>query len=92
MNPTCKAKLMEEILPVVQKASPNLVDDLSYDTVMDFTYMGHCFYETMRIEPPIPIASPAIMSRDTTIQNISFKRKTMFFISIHSLHHDQTQW
>lgn len=38
-NPEVKAKLMEEVLPAVEKVSDNIIEGLSYDTVMEFEYM-----------------------------------------------------
>lgn len=54
--PDIKAKLLKEILPAVQKAKDNIVDTLDYDTVMDFDYLQKCFYEVLRIEPPVPVS------------------------------------
>lgn len=34
-----KAKLLKEILPPVEKAKNNIVEDLEYDTVMEFEYL-----------------------------------------------------
>lgn len=55
MNPTLKSQLLQEILPVVKEAKENIVDRLSYESVMDLDFLQRCVYETLRIEPPIPI-------------------------------------
>ena len=52
MHPEIKTKLLEEILPPVEKVKNNIVDGLEYDTVMDFEYLHQCFNESLRIEPP----------------------------------------
>jgi cytochrome P450 len=36
MNPEMKEKLLSEILPPVEEVKDNIVEGLSYDTVMDF--------------------------------------------------------
>lgn len=38
-NPEVKAKLMKEVLPPVEKVSDRIIEDLDYDTVMEFDYM-----------------------------------------------------
>lgn len=38
-NPEIKAKLMKEILPAVEEVQDNIIEKLSYDTVMEFEYM-----------------------------------------------------
>lgn len=37
-NPEIKAKILNEVLPPLEKVSENLVQKLSYDTVMEFEY------------------------------------------------------
>ena len=51
-HPEIKAKLLKEILPPLAKVKQNILDGLEYDTVMEFEYLQHCFYESLRIEPP----------------------------------------
>ena len=34
-----REKLLKEILPVVEKAKLNIVEELTYDSVMDFSYL-----------------------------------------------------
>jgi cytochrome P450 len=38
-NPAIKARLLKEILPCVEKAMGNIVEDMTYESVMDFTYL-----------------------------------------------------
>lgn len=51
-HPEIKDKLLKEILPVVKSCEGNLVEDLTYDKVMEFDYFQMCFNEVLRIEPP----------------------------------------
>ena len=62
-----KTKLLNEILPPVQLASDNIVENLSYDTVMDFNYLQHCYYESLRIEPPVSGSIPQMFTKDSVI-------------------------
>jgi cytochrome P450 len=38
-HPEHKAKLLTEILPPVEAAKNNIVEDFNYDTVMEFEYL-----------------------------------------------------
>lgn len=38
-HPEIKSKLLQEILPPVERVSDNIVDGLEYETVMDFEYL-----------------------------------------------------
>jgi cytochrome P450 len=37
--PEIKRKLLSEILPPLEKVADNIVEDFSYDTVMDYEYL-----------------------------------------------------
>ena len=55
-NKEIKQKLESEILPFVEKAHKNIIEELDYDTVMEFEYLHWCFNESLRIEPPLPLS------------------------------------
>ena len=55
-HPEVKAKLLKEILPPVEAVKGNIIEGLEYDTVMDFEYLHHCYYESLRIEPPASVS------------------------------------
>ena len=55
-HPDIKAKLMDEILPPVEKVKDNILEGLDYDTVMEFEYLHNCYSESLRIEPPASIS------------------------------------
>lgn len=59
---------------------------------MEFDFLQKCFFETMRIEPPVPVSGAQCMSQNVVINKVNFKKDSLFFISIHSLHHDPKQW
>ena len=54
--------------------------------------LQRCFQETLRIEPPITVSTTQRMTKEVTINNITFKKDTEFAIGMYSLHHDPTQW
>ena len=38
-NPEIKAKLMKEVLPPIEKVKNNIIEELDYETVIDFEFM-----------------------------------------------------
>jgi cytochrome P450 len=38
-HPEIKKKLLSEILPPLEKVTDNIVDDFTYDTVMEYEYL-----------------------------------------------------
>lgn len=61
MNPDCKKKLLDEIMPAIEKVKDNILEGFEYETVMDFDYIGKVMYEILRIDPPVPVAALATM-------------------------------
>lgn len=39
MNPSMKARLLAEILPVIENAKDNIVEKLTYESVMNLDYL-----------------------------------------------------
>lgn len=56
-DPEIKKKLLEEILPPVQEAADNILENLTYDRVMEFNYLQKVFNESLRIEAPLAMAN-----------------------------------
>lgn len=86
-----KKRLMDEILPAVAEASDNIVDGLSYDTVIEFDYLQQCFNESMRIEPAVRSSFNQTFTEDTIIgknRKYLFKKGTNFQIMFEVIHHD----
>ena len=55
-------------------------------------YLKLCFYETLRIEPPVPWSSSTCLTEDQTIGGVRIAAGDPIFINIHALHHDEEQW
>jgi cytochrome P450 len=74
----------------------NIVEGLEYDTVMDFEYLHQCYYESLRIEPPISVSLHQTMSEDTYLtvngEQVLFKKDQIYLILINEIHHDPIQW
>ena len=61
MHPSSKKKLLDEIMPAIEKVKDNIIEAFDYETVMDFDYIGKCMYEVLRIDPPVPMTTLASM-------------------------------
>ena len=62
MNKNILNDLLTEILPPVEKANENIVEQLDYETVMEYELLQRCFYEVLRIEPPVPNSFASYMT------------------------------
>ena len=76
--PKVKADLFAEIIPAVEEAKEDIIQNLSYDTVVEFNLLQRCFYESLRLESPIPVSTSNNMSKDLTINGVTFKKETQF--------------
>lgn len=52
------------------------------DQSENFEYLRYCFYESMRIEAPIPVTTSNMYTRDVTIGGIKIKAGTRFHINV----------
>lgn len=88
-DPKVKQSLLDEIDKVFAAldASKNY-DDYDIETSENFEYLRYCFYESMRLEPPVPMSSSNMFSRDVNIGGINIKAGTRFHVNITQLHHD----
>ena len=78
-NKHIREKLMSEIRPAVDDAaSGNIIESLTYETVMEFEYLNQCYCEALRREPPAGITFPHTVSQDTTFGNVRIKAGQIF--------------
>ena len=91
-----RAKLLNEIIPVVDVCRQNILDGLTYDNLMKLDYIKQCFQEVCRIEPPVGISLPMSFEEDTWIGKGDFKVKIKKNMKINilfdAIHHDPQQW
>ena len=62
MNEKILNDLRTEILPSVENAHEDIVEKLHYETVMEYELLQRCFYEVLRIEPPVPSSFASYMT------------------------------
>jgi cytochrome P450 len=82
--------------PFLDKVKDNLLNGLDYETVMEFQYLFQCYYESLRIEPPIAQSSLQTFSQDVTIgvggKQVLIKKNTLVNISFEAIHYDPITW
>jgi cytochrome P450 len=49
---------------------------------MEFDYLQRCFYEALRIEPPVPSSFAATMNAAVTVNGVPFRKDQPFTIAI----------
>jgi cytochrome P450 / NADPH-cytochrome P450 reductase len=55
-------------------------------------YLKYCLYETMRIEPPVPLSSGFTLTEPVDIGNYHIRAGDLMFANIKKLHHLEEQW
>ncbi|KAF2896690.1 hypothetical protein ILUMI_09487 [Ignelater luminosus] len=84
-NPEVQEKVREEVNAVLEKYDGNL----TYDALMEMTYMEKCINETLRKHPPV-----AVHTRECTEtykvpgSNLVLKKGSSVFISVLGIQHD----
>ncbi|CDW76725.1 cytochrome p450 [Stylonychia lemnae] len=72
--------------------SKALSTEINMEKVDDLLYLKYCFYESMRIEPPVVISSSCQVNKDLNIQGVTIKKDEALIINIYQIHHNQDQW
>jgi len=69
MNDDIKQKLLKEFMPVLEKKSDNFVKNLTNEDIDDFEFTKMCFFESLRLEPPLPTSATQTFIKDVTLSN-----------------------
>lgn len=89
-------KLMAEVSPHLEAAKGDFVEQLDYDTVMDFDYLQCCWYESLRLDTVAEFSIPSTFNRDTTIgkgdKQITIPAGVQFFVHMAEMHNDPKEW
>lgn len=77
LNPSLMDKVRNEIKTQIigsnTSSNANVLDLLDYENSTNLTYTGYCFYESLRIEPPVHLSTPLCFSEDCQIGNYTIK-------------------
>jgi len=96
-HPEYKQRLMKEISPPVAAVKDNIVEQLTYDKVMEFDYLMMCYSESLRIEPPIASSTYLSQDQDSLInvgngETVLLRKDKPYAINMRAIHYDERQW
>ncbi|CDW86900.1 cytochrome p450 [Stylonychia lemnae] len=83
---------LKSILKFFGKENKDLINELNMEIIEDFNYLKYCFYESLRIEPPIVVSSSCQVNEDMEMSGVTIKKDEMLLINIHQIHHNSDQW
>jgi len=85
--------LLDEVNKVLGNIeSENLSKDFTIELSEEFTYLRYCFYESLRIDSPVPITSSITFTQDTKCGNSIIKKGDIVLIYLSHLHTDPREW
>lgn len=68
-------------------------DLLTYDNLSNqWEYLQCCINESLRLEPPVRIATPHTFTEDVTIGGFPFRKGQCFNISLYHMHRNPQEW
>lgn len=92
-------KLMAEIRPPLDKIASQggcVFNEFDYDSAMELEYLQHCYYESLRIEPPASLSFPMLTTEDITIgsgpDKLNLVKDTKIMTMAQEIHHDPEEW
>ncbi|CDW71064.1 cytochrome p450 [Stylonychia lemnae] len=94
-NQQQEEKLRNELNTVLKnfgKENEKLVKELNMEIIEDFNYLKYCFYEAIRIEPPIALSSSCQVNEDMEMSGVTIKKDEVLIVNIHQIHHNSDQW
>jgi len=60
----------------------------TFDQAKD-DYLKYCFYESLRIDPPLPVSTSFCMNENVDIGGVHVRAGDMMIVNIHQLHHNE---
>lgn len=69
-----KEKIVNPYLANGGAPNPHLLDVLTYENSSDLTYFGYCFYESLRIEPPVHFSSTLAFTEDVELGKYTVRK------------------
>ena len=72
---------MDSITKVLDNASSNFVENLNLEDVESFEYVKYCWFESMRLSPPVSRSTPNRFSKTVKIKGVEFTPNTGFMIN-----------
>jgi len=91
-HPEIKQKLIAEVDSFLTPIADDLQEKSTMEIADQFSYLLYCYWESLRVEPPVPVTTSTAFTEDVDIQGITFRAKDPIMLNIQQVHHDPTQW
>lgn len=84
-HPEIQDKIFEEVQDVLARHN----GEMTYDAVMEMTYLEKVVSETLRKYPPLPFLNREVMrAREIPLTKVHVEKGTRILIPVRALHHD----
>lgn len=90
-DPALKKRLIDENEKIFSKLN-NIEEDFTLEVAEEFELTRQYYYESLRIEPPVPVTSTNAMSEDCNICGVNVRANDIIMIMIHSIHRNKDEW
>lgn len=74
---------MKDNLKSFGSSNAELSKELNIDHIENLDYLKMCFYESLRIEPPVPISSSVCVSETQKIDEFILRAGDMMLLNIY---------
>jgi cytochrome P450 len=69
-----------------------IVEMMTLEKITELNYFGSCFYESLRMQPPVPLSSTACMSADVVAGGMSLRKGDAFNVDMYRLCNNPVEW
>lgn len=80
-NPDLKKRFLDDFMPTLEKFN-DFYEDFTMEEADNFDFVRMCFYESMRLEPPIPTSTVQTFEADVQLGQTLIKAEQPFSINI----------
>jgi cytochrome P450 len=80
-DPKIRARYMEEICPVLDNVADDFFGGLTTEETDKFEFTRQCWYEAMRICPPVSVTPPQTFQETVTFKGVTFTPKDTFIVN-----------
>jgi cytochrome P450 len=91
-DPAIRARVMEEICPVLDEAAHDFVGALKTEQTDKFEFVRRCWNEAMRMCPPVSLTPPQNFAKPVRIKGVNYTPKDVFFLNLEAIHNDPKEW
>jgi cytochrome P450 len=98
-NPEYGDQMLQELKDVIFlpslgliKRPMKLIDLLDYENIPNLEFIGNCYNESMRMQPPVYYTSPIAMSQSVVANGLKIRAYETIIIDNYRLHNNADEW